>query len=91
MLAVPATIACADCGDLANARRHLATADRSAELWEGTAWEAAVVEAKAHVALADGDPAAAEALFSSAADRFERAGQPLDRDRCLRAVGAVLT
>jgi hypothetical protein len=46
MLAVPATIACADSGDIPHAHHHLAVAERSAKLWSGTAWEAGLVEAR---------------------------------------------
>ncbi len=42
MLAVPAVIACADVGDLDRARHHLQVAEKSAPLWEGTSWQAAV-------------------------------------------------
>jgi hypothetical protein len=81
MLAVPATIACARSGDLAHARRHLAIAEQSARLWEGTAWEAALTEARAHLAAAE-HHGRAVALFDEAADQFARAGQPLDTARC---------
>jgi DNA-binding SARP family transcriptional activator len=81
MLAVPAAIACARSGDVAHGRYHLAVAERSATLWEGTAWEAALTEARAHLAAAEGDLRAAE-LFDEAADQFARAGQPLDTARC---------
>ena len=37
MLAVPAAIACADAGDLDDARHHLTIAERSAALWKGSA------------------------------------------------------
>ncbi len=84
MLAVPATIACADGGDLPNARRHLQTAQRSARLWEGSAWEAALAEAHAHVAAAAGDLQTARHDISAAADAFSAAGQPLDAERCQR-------
>ena len=47
MLAVPAVIACADVGDLDRARHHLQVADKSLHLWEGTSWQAAVLEARA--------------------------------------------
>ena len=82
MFAVPAAVACAEDGDVEAARRHLATARRSAALWHGTAWEAATVEAEAHVELADGDVAAAGARFAAAAEMFDQAGQPLDAARC---------
>jgi DNA-binding SARP family transcriptional activator/tetratricopeptide (TPR) repeat protein len=81
MLAVPATIACALSGDLVHARHHLALAEQSAKLWQGTAWEAALIEARAHLAAAEHD-GCARALFDEAADRFDRAGHPLDTARC---------
>jgi tetratricopeptide (TPR) repeat protein len=77
MLAVPAAEACARAGDLDHAHRHLAVAELSAVLWQGTSWEAALDEARAVVARAEGDEEAAVA-------GFERAGQPLDAERCRR-------
>jgi hypothetical protein len=85
MLAVPAAIACADVGDLDAARRHLVVAKVSAERWSGHAWSAAVIEARAHVARAEGLSADSDALFRRAAEAFALAGQPLDADRCRRA------
>lgn len=82
MLSVPATIACAATGDLVCARRHLQIAERSAVLWQGTSWEAGIIEARAAVARAEGDGKAADALLASAAEQFDRAGQPLDASRC---------
>lgn len=79
---VPATIACADAGDLAAAERHLAAAERSAARWEGAAWPAAVVEARAHLTAARGDVDHAAHLFVEAADLFAAAGQPRDAARC---------
>jgi hypothetical protein len=55
MLAVPAAAACADAGDLDEDRRHLAVAERSAALWSGTAWQAAITETRAHLDQAEGD------------------------------------
>ncbi len=81
MLSVPATIACARAGDMAHARRHLEAAERSALLWQGTAWEASISEARAAVATASGDPATACRQLHSATERFRRAGQPLDAAR----------
>ena len=81
MFAVPAAIACAVVGDVAEARRHLARAERSASLWEGTAWQAATLEARAHVARAEGDPAEAGRCLARAVDLFEESAQPLDAAR----------
>ncbi len=82
MLAVPAATASARAGDLGRADLYLAVADRSGELWEGTAWRAAIVEARAHRALASGDLDEAAALMDEARGLFEVAGQPLDVARC---------
>ena len=82
MLAVPAAIACARDGDLPGARRHLAVAERSAVVWRDTAWEAALAEAQAAVAEADGDPGTARTRLQWAAGQFQRIGHPLDAARC---------
>jgi tetratricopeptide (TPR) repeat protein len=82
MLAIPAAIACAEVGDVDHARHHLRVARRSARLWEGTSWQAAVLEAEAHVAAAEGATDESARLRAEAADLFERAGQPLDSARC---------
>jgi tetratricopeptide (TPR) repeat protein len=89
MLAVPATIACARDGDLEAARRHLAVAMRSAVVWLDTAWEAGLAEAQAAVAAASGDPGTARTRLQWAAGQFQRAGQPLDAERCRRALGVT--
>jgi hypothetical protein len=88
MLNVPAAQACADFGDLNAARRHLREAERSLRLWEGTAWEAALLEARAHLARAEQRDAEADRLLRDAAARFEAAGQPLDAQRCRREATA---
>jgi DNA-binding winged helix-turn-helix (wHTH) protein/tetratricopeptide (TPR) repeat protein len=85
MIAVPASIACAEGGRLDEARSWLAQADRSAAAWQGTAWQGAVAEARAHLARAEGDDAAAGRLLARAAELFTIAGQPLDAQRCLDA------
>ena len=83
MLAVPAAIACADAGDLDDARHHLAIAERSAALWRGSAWQASIAEARAHLHRAEGDAETARRRLREAAELFAAAGQPLDVDRCL--------
>jgi tetratricopeptide (TPR) repeat protein len=85
MIAVPASIACAEGGRLDEARSWLAQADRSAAAWQGTAWQGAVAEARAHLARAEGDDATAGRLLVRAAELFTIAGQPLDAQRCLDA------
>jgi DNA-binding SARP family transcriptional activator len=89
MFSVPATIACADVGDLDEAHRHLAAAEQSASIWEGTAWQAAILEARSHLALAAGDPSEARSSTARAAEVFESSGQPLDAARC-RAWGQTV-
>ncbi len=85
MIAVPASIACIEGGRLDEARAWLAQATRSAATWQGTAWQAAVTEVRAHLARAEGGDAAAKGLFAEAAKLFAVAGQPLDTQRCLEA------
>jgi DNA-binding SARP family transcriptional activator/tetratricopeptide (TPR) repeat protein len=87
MFEVPAAIACARAGELGEARRHLELAGRSAAAWEGTAWQAALLEAGAHVARAEGDPSAAADLLARAAELFEESAQPLDAARCRAGEG----
>ncbi|MGN6577883.1 MAG: AAA family ATPase [Nocardioides sp.] len=82
MLAVPAAMACADVGDVDDARRWLAAAEESAARWEGSAWAAAVAEARAHVAAAEGRPDDTAALLREAQSLYAAAGQPLHAARC---------
>jgi hypothetical protein len=89
MLAVPAVIACADVGDLARARHHLQVAEKSLHLWDGTSWQAAVLEARAHIADAEAESSLARDLRRDAATLFERAGQPLDAARCRGGLTAL--
>jgi hypothetical protein len=89
MFEVPAAVACAEAGRLDDARRHLAVADLSAAMWQGTSWQAATTEAKAHLARAEGRLDDAADLLASAASLFRAAGQPLDAERCLES-GAAL-
>ncbi len=83
MFAVPASIACSDVGDVENARRQLAMGEQSAARWEGSAWDGAVLEARAHLARAEGRADEVVALATRAAERFTAAGQARDAARCL--------
>ena len=47
--------------------------------------QGAVAEARAHLARAEGDDAAAGRLLAGAVELFTIAGQPLDAQRCLDA------
>ena len=80
---VPAAIAAARVGDLERAAGYLSTAESLAEVvMKLPAWDAAVDEARAEVALARGERAAASRLFAAAGERFAAAGHPLDAHRC---------
>lgn len=91
-LMVPAAIACADAGDLARAGAYLAGSEQVAGAFYPTGgWLAALDEARAHVALADGDVAGAGRLLTSAMDAFEHLGQRLDARRCRADLDALVT
>jgi hypothetical protein len=86
---IPAAIALARTGALAEAQSH---ADRAARvisvLWgERGSWPGSLAEARAALATAGGDDAAAQQLLAEAASRFAAAGQPLDAARCRDAAG----
>jgi tetratricopeptide (TPR) repeat protein len=82
MLAIPAAMACADVGDIHEAERHIRVAEKSATMWEGTAWQAALLEANAHLAFARGQRMDAARLLTEAAEMFDVSNQPLDAARC---------
>ena len=86
MLAIPSARACADVGDIDDAQAHLRIAERSLALWEGTAWQGALSEAKAHLAAARGEGREVVRLLSEAAEQFDIANQPRDAQRCRSAV-----
>jgi DNA-binding SARP family transcriptional activator/tetratricopeptide (TPR) repeat protein len=87
--ALPAAIACARAGDVARAADYLGQAERSAKYWDGTVLQAMIMEARAHLALADGDKQEAGRLWTRAGQIFADAGQPLDARRCRSAVDAA--
>lgn len=82
MLDLPSARACADVGEIAEARKYLQAAERSAARWEGTAWQAALLEARSHLAAAEDDPVGARRLMDEAAELYDISGQPLDARRC---------
>jgi DNA-binding winged helix-turn-helix (wHTH) protein/tetratricopeptide (TPR) repeat protein len=82
---VPAAIACAVGGRLDEARVHVEAAANCAARWEGPAWPAAVTEARAVIAAAEGNAEDARSLFLEAARGFASAAQPLDEARCREA------
>ena len=84
MYAVPAAIACAKVGDLDAAREQIEVGAHAMEMWPRTAWTAGLNEARAHLAMADGDLGPAAALLDEAVTGFETAGQPVDAARCRR-------
>ena len=88
MLAVPAATACARVGDLEDAHRFLASASRSVSLWGESSWQAAVIEAQATVALAEGDAERYRWLSREAADAYSAVGHTGDAARCLAAASA---
>lgn len=92
MLAVPAAIACADVGDIEAARPHLMRGEASAaSRWEGSAWEAALLEARAHLARAEGREADVPALVAGSARLFTAVGHATDAVRIAAFAERVMT
>jgi DNA-binding SARP family transcriptional activator/tetratricopeptide (TPR) repeat protein len=85
MFAVPAATASARVGDFEDAHRFLASAAQSVSLWGESSWHAAVIEAEATVALAEGDTDRYRRLSREAADAYTAVGHPADAARCLAA------
>lgn len=85
---VAAAVASARVEDLDRARAYLARAHEVSAHWPGGAWHAAVLEARAAVAVAAGENGAATRLLEQAAAAFDQAGQRLDAERCRLAAAA---
>jgi len=81
--------ALARAGQVEPAGRRLGDAERLAGMWPGGEWRAAAWEARGVVRRAEGNEQQATAFLLEAADLFDQAGRPLDRDRCRSAVGAA--
>lgn len=77
-----AAIASADAGDIERAGRYLDEAERTAGMWQGGPWRAAVWEARGALRRAEGDGARAAALFREAAELFASVNRRLDERRC---------
>jgi DNA-binding winged helix-turn-helix (wHTH) protein/tetratricopeptide (TPR) repeat protein len=87
MLAVPASIACAEAGRLDDAAAFIVQAEISSMMWQGTAWQGAIAEARAHLERARGHTADADRLLEEAAQLFAAAGHPLEVERCRDSIG----
>lgn len=90
MLYVPMTAAFADAGQVDDARWALERAERSASFWHGSAWPAAIAEARACIARAEGNHDEADDLLRRAERLFVDAGQLLDAARCREEVESAL-
>ncbi len=88
MLAIPAARACADVGHLADTARWLRRAEDSGQIWMGTAWQASILELKAHLASVAGEQLEARRLLRGAIELFEAAAQPLDAARCATLINS---
>jgi tetratricopeptide (TPR) repeat protein len=87
MLDLPAAQASAAVGDFDRAHAYIASAEVSAERWQGTAWQASVTETRGHLAFAEGRADDGRRLMREAALLFESSGQPLDAARCRTSAG----
>lgn len=84
MFVVPAGHACADVGDVDRARAYFTDSQTVAGRWEGTSWQAMVLELQAHLEHVEGRKEVAAQLLSRAAELFEAAGHQIDAQRCRR-------
>lgn len=86
--AIPATIAAARAHEMDLAADHERASDYLANVvMKLPAWYAALHEARAHMALAGGNRAAASQRFAAAAQGFHDCGHALDEARCRGLAG----
>jgi tetratricopeptide (TPR) repeat protein len=89
---IPASIACADAGDLARGTAYLSGSEKvAAAFYPRGGWQAALDEARAHLALASDYVEVAGRLLTGAIEAFEHLGQRLDALRCRRDLDALAT
>ncbi|MBI4539389.1 MAG: SARP family transcriptional regulator [Gemmatimonadetes bacterium] len=85
---VAASMVLARSGRLDEARQRLDEAERTAGMWPGGPWHAAVWEARGVLRHAEGERDQAAALFREAGERFTGVGRPRDAARCRAAAEA---
>jgi DNA-binding SARP family transcriptional activator/tetratricopeptide (TPR) repeat protein len=83
---VAAAAVCARAGQLDRAREFLERAGGGASRWRGGPWPAAMAEARAELALAEGDRRVAVEALRRAAEGFAAAGQLLYEQRAREAL-----
>ncbi|MDX6555685.1 MAG: hypothetical protein QOD86_1880 [Miltoncostaeaceae bacterium] len=86
---VAAAGACAAAGLPDRARAHLGAGERHAGMWPTGPWPAAIGEARAAIALAEGDAPEAARLLAESADAFATWGRPLDESRVRSRIAAL--
>jgi len=91
MLHPIAAEAFASCGVAEGAARHAAAARRVAESFQSSAWQAMAETAIADAAQAAGDVAAARQHLETAADLYDKAGQPFWTTRTRGRVARLAT
>jgi hypothetical protein len=89
MLVVPAARGLAAAQRPDDARRWLAQVEAVEARWTGTSWEAALLEARAAIAGAEGRPVEQERLYDAAAALFDSSDQPFEAARCRGALAAT--
>ena len=77
---------CARAGQLERGREFLERAEHGAGSWAGGPWQAAVMEWRAELLLAEGDQAAAADALRRAAEGYGVAGRLLHKRRARETV-----